>query len=258
MPRDGVDIRFEEIMGTPASNPAIPLYEQVKRQISEAILQGVWAAGDVLPGEVALAKQYGVAVGTIRRALADLALEGLVSRRQRTGTVVTGRMPQHTLRSFYQYFRLHRSDGALVQSEPEILSLKRPRSRRSDTYGFDLPAGSELVQIHRLRKVDGRPIMHEIVTIPAARMPGFPDRLQDVPDLLYLYLLEQHGIRISAVRDSLTAEVASVRDRELLGLAERAAVLVCDSRAYDQSGEPCIFSHQRATTRQFTYVNEVR
>ncbi len=114
------------------------------------------------------------------------------------------------------------------------------------------------MQIHRLRKVTGRPIMHEIVTIPAGRVPGFPLRPQDVPDLLYLYLLEQHGIRISAVRDSLTAEVASARDRELLNLVERAAVLVCDSRAYDQSGEPCIVSHQRATTRHFTYVNEVR
>jgi GntR family transcriptional regulator len=245
-------------MGTSASKSAIPLYEQVKRQVSEAILQGSWATGDVLPGEVALAKQYGVAVGTIRRALADLTLEGLVSRRQRTGTVVTGRMPQHTLRSFYQYFRLHRSDGALVQSEPEVLSLKRLRAHRSDTYGFDPPAGSELLQIHRLRNVDGRPIMHEIVTIPAERIPDFPRRPEDVPDLLYLYLLEQHGVRISAVRDSLAAEVASAQDRRLLNLTGRAAVLVCDSKAYDQTGQPCMISHQRATTRQFTYVNEVR
>jgi GntR family transcriptional regulator len=245
-------------MTTPASKPSLPLYEQVKRQISEAVLQGTWAAGDVLPGEVALAKEYGVAVGTIRRALADLTLEGMVSRRQRTGTVVTGRMPQHTLRSFYQYFRLHRANGALVQSVSMVLSLKRPRSRPSGTYDFDLPAGSELVQIHRLRKVDDRPIMHETVTIPAARVPNFPRQMQDVPDLLYLYLLEQHDIRISAVRDSLTAEVASTRDRALLGLAPRTAVLVCDSRAYDQFGETCIVSRQRSTTNQFKYVNEVR
>jgi GntR family transcriptional regulator len=237
---------------------ALPLYEQVKRQISDAVLRGTWAAGDILPGEVSLAQQFGVAVGTIRRALADLALEGLVSRRQRTGTVVTGRMPQHTLRSFYQYFRLHRADGALVQSEPAVLSLRRLRARRSESYGFDLPEGAELVQIHRLRKVSGRPIMHETVTIPAARMPEFPRRIADVPDLLYLYLLEQHGIRIAAVRDSLTAEVASAQDRKLLDLDARTAVLVCDSRAYDQSGELCIVSYQRATTRRFSYVNEVR
>jgi GntR family transcriptional regulator len=245
-------------MGTFTTKPAIPLYEQVKRQISEAVLQGVWAAGDVLPGEVALAKEYDVAVGTIRRALADLTLEGLVSRRQRTGTVVTGRMPQHTLRSFYQYFRLHRSDGALVQSAPTVLSLKRRRARSCDASNFELPAGSELVQIHRVRKVDGKPIMHETVTLPAARVPDFPHRAQDVPELLYLYLLERHGIRISAVRDSLTAEVASARDRELLDLKAPAAVLVFDSRAYDQSGEPCIISNHRATTSQFSYVNEVR
>jgi len=245
-------------MGTFAAKPAIPLYEQVKRQISEAVLQGTWAAGDVLPGEVALAKEYGVAVGTIRRALADLTLEGMVSRRQRTGTVVTGRMPQHTLRSFYQYFRLHRSDGALVQSAPTVLSLERIRARSCDASRFELPEGSELIRFHRLRKVDGQPIMHETVTLPAARAPDFPRRMKDVPELLYLYLLEQHGIRISAVRDSVVAEVASARDRKLLDLRAPAAVLVVDARAYDQSGEPCIISHHRAKTGEFSYVNEVR
>jgi len=240
------------------TKPAIPLYEQVKRQISEAILEGVWAAGEVLPGEVSLAKAYGVAVGTIRRALADLTLEGLVSRRQRTGTVVTGRMPQHTLRSFYQYFRLHRSDGALVQSVATVLSLRRRRAHSCEASDFELPDGSELIQIHRVRKVDDLPIMHEKVTLPAARVPNFPRQMQDVPELIYLYLLERYGIRISAVRDSLTAEIATARDRELLGLHVPAAVLVFDSRAYDQSGEPCIISNHRATTSQFSYVNEVR
>src|ERR1700743_1397943 len=75
---------------------ALPLYEVVKRRISETILEGIWTAGQPLPGEVALAEEYGVAVGTVRRALADLTAEGMIARRRRTGTVVTGRMPQHS------------------------------------------------------------------------------------------------------------------------------------------------------------------
>src|SRR5262245_40726762 len=101
----------------------VPLYEHVKRRIAEAILVGDFPPGTVLPGEVALAGQYGVAVGTIRRALADLTADGMLMRRRRTGTVVTGRTPQHSLQFFFQYFRLHGADGALLRSEAEVLSL---------------------------------------------------------------------------------------------------------------------------------------
>ena len=52
-----------------SARAAAPLYEGVKRQISEAILLGKWTPGTVLPGEVALAQLFGVAVGTVRRAL---------------------------------------------------------------------------------------------------------------------------------------------------------------------------------------------
>lgn len=51
---------------------SLPLYEVVKRQITEAIMIGKLEPGSVLPSEVALSQTYGVAVGTIRRALMDL------------------------------------------------------------------------------------------------------------------------------------------------------------------------------------------
>src|SRR5262245_16243840 len=99
---------------------AVPLYEIVKRHISEAIVSGKWAPGTVLPGEVQLAQSFGVAVGTVRRALAELTAEGLLARRRKTGTVVTGRSAHHSLRSFFQYFRLHGIDGSLVRSRAKV------------------------------------------------------------------------------------------------------------------------------------------
>lgn len=83
---------------------SLPLYEVVKRQITEAIMLGKLEPGSVLPSEVALSQTYGVAVGTIRRALMDLTNDGLLSRRRKTGTVVTGRKPQHSLRLFFSIF----------------------------------------------------------------------------------------------------------------------------------------------------------
>jgi GntR family transcriptional regulator len=79
-----------------------------------------------------------------------------------------------------------------------------------------------------------------------------------VPELLYLYLLERYGIRISAVREQVSAELADADDLVLLGLSAPAAVLRIEEIAYDQSGEPTIFATHRAATDGHRYVNEIR
>ena len=236
----------------------IPLYEIVKRRISEAVLQGTLKAGDVLPGEEALSEQYAVAVGTVRRALADLTAEGMVTRRKRTGTVVTGRMPQHSMRFFYQYFRLHRSDGKLVRSATSVLSIKRAPASSDEATEFQIPPASAVIRIHRLKTVEGLPVMHETVVMPSSRMIGFPDRADDVPELIYVHLLERYDVRISAVRERVSAELASREDKTLLAIDRASAVLVVDARAYDQSDKLCIISKHRAATANFHYVNEIR
>jgi GntR family transcriptional regulator len=236
----------------------LPLYEHVKRQLSEAILLGTYPPGAQLPSEIALAQRYGVAVGTMRRALTDLAAEGMLARRRKTGTVVTGRPPHHGLRHFFQYFRLHGADGRLLTSEPEVLRLQRIHAGRADARGLAIAPRSPLIAIHRLRRVAGRPAMHERLVLPAARLSDFPTKPPDVPALLYLHLLERYGIRISAVRETITAKPSSPEDRRLLGLKPQSAVLVIDDVAYDQSGQPVILAHHRATTDRFRYINEIR
>jgi GntR family transcriptional regulator len=236
----------------------IPLYEHVKRLIAEAILVGDMAPGMVLPGEVTLAAQYGVAVGTIRRALADLTADGMLTRRRKTGTVVTGRAPQHNLRFFFQFFRLHGKDGALLKSEAEVLSVVRRPADAHEATHFGVGIDEPLISLHRIRSIDDKPVMHSRISLVLKRLPGFPEQPARIPKLLYRHLLDAHGIRISAVRESLTAALATEEDRRLLSLSDPAAVLVIDEAAYDQSGAATILSSHRATTTQHCYVNEIR
>ncbi|HEV2677494.1 MAG TPA: GntR family transcriptional regulator [Aliidongia sp.] len=237
---------------------AAPLYEGVKRQISEAILLGKWTPGTVLPGEVALAQLFGVAVGTVRRALMDLTAEGLLSRRRKTGTVVTGRTPHHSLRYFFQYFRLHGLDGALVRSVARVLALTIGPATEEESTALAIEPAAPVLRLHRTREVAGRVVMHDRFTLPGARIPDFPQKPDQVPELLYLFLLERYGIRISAVREQVSAELADTDDLTLLGLSAPAAVLKIEEVAYDQSGEATIFAIHRAVTADHRYVNEIR
>ena len=235
-----------------------PLYERVKRQISEAILLGKWTPGTVLPGEVALAQQFGVAVGTVRRALMDLTAEGLLTRRRKTGTVVTGRTPHHSLRYFFQYFRLHGLDGALVRSTARVLSIAVGPATEEESVALAIDPAMPVLRLHRTREIDGRVVMHDRFTLAAGRIPDFPSKPDQMPELLYLFLLERYGIRISAVREHVSAELADADDLAVLGLTAPAAVLRIEEVAYDQSGTPTIFATHRAVTDGHRYVNEIR
>jgi GntR family transcriptional regulator len=241
-----------------ALNGAAPLYEIVKRRVSEAILLGQWPPGHALPSEVTLAQSFGVAVGTMRRALSDLTAEGLLSRRRKTGTVVTGRAPHHSLRFFFQYFRLHGMDGALLRSTPKVLGVERGAASSEEARRLELAPEAEVLRVHRLRLIDGRPIMRDHYVFPAARLPDFPTSRDAIPELLYLHLLEHYSIRISAVREQITAELADAEDARLLKLKPPASVLVINEISFDQSGTPTIFGLHRATTARHCYVNEVR
>lgn len=236
---------------------SIPLYEQVKRQISELILVGAWAPGDVLPGEVQMAAQFGVAVGTVRRALQDLVAEGLVMRRRKTGTVVTGRTPHHSLRLFFQYFRLHGMDGSLLRSDTVTIDCIDRLANDVDREKLDLKVADRVIEVTRVRKIDGRRIMHETMALPASRVPDFPP-VSALPPLLYLFLLEHYGIRIAAVRESIWADIATLQDAKMLDMNGVQAVMVIDEVAYDQSGTPTIHAVHRAVTDQHRYINEVR
>jgi GntR family transcriptional regulator len=245
-------------LGNAAEDRPVPLYEHVKRRISEGILMGLWPPGTMLPGEVALAGQHGVAVGTVRRALADLTAEGMLMRRRKIGTVVTGRTPQHSLRFFFQYFRLHADDGSLLRSATEVLASARGRATDAEAEALAVAPASAVIRLHRRRSVDGKPVMHEKFAIASERVPDFPRNAADVPDLLYLHLLERYGIRVSAVRETLTAGLATAEDRRLLALSSPAAVLAIDEIAYDQAGAAVMLSHHRATTQGYCYINEIR
>jgi hypothetical protein len=53
-------------------------------------------------------------------------------RRRKTGTVVTGRSPHHSLRFFYQYFRLHSDGGGLLRSTPRVMSLTQAEANAAE------------------------------------------------------------------------------------------------------------------------------
>lgn len=106
----------------------------IVERISSAISLGMLAVGERLPAEVELAGQFGVAVATLRKALADLRSQGVVeTRRGRNGGTFVVKAPfpsQETLRSALQQtsvssLRDLADEHAAVSSAAAMLAAER-------------------------------------------------------------------------------------------------------------------------------------
>lgn len=70
-------------------------FHAVALAVTERIAAGEWALGERLPSERDLATTYGVGLNTVRRAVAMLERDGVVSRVQGSGTFLADVPPRH-------------------------------------------------------------------------------------------------------------------------------------------------------------------
>lgn len=66
----------------------VPVYEQIRSQVSAIVAVGGLRPGDRLPASRDLARDLGIAVGTVQRAYRELEAGGTVTSRRRVGTVI--------------------------------------------------------------------------------------------------------------------------------------------------------------------------
>ena len=66
-----------------------PLYVQLMEELETSIRNGVYKPGDKIMTEAEMAKEYGVSLITVRKAVGSLMEKGLVVRKQGKGTFVT-------------------------------------------------------------------------------------------------------------------------------------------------------------------------
>ncbi|MEP3891299.1 MAG: GntR family transcriptional regulator [Hellea sp.] len=63
-------------------------WQSLYAEVSNRISSGIWKPGELIPGEVELAREFGCARATVNRALRQLADEGFLDRRRKAGTRV--------------------------------------------------------------------------------------------------------------------------------------------------------------------------
>lgn len=81
-------------MSFPAKTKPESHHSRILADIRQNILEGTWAPGFQLPKETELAERFGVSRMTMNKVLTQLAGEGFLLRRKRSGTVVAHQRAQ--------------------------------------------------------------------------------------------------------------------------------------------------------------------
>ncbi len=109
-----------------SANPGVPLYDAVRADLLEKIRDGVYPRGTRLPGRNALADHYGVAYGTVDRAVRELEEMCVVSVRNGVGSFVADRPDGKTEAGTTSTVRRSRRRSTVIRPTQPDIQLQRP------------------------------------------------------------------------------------------------------------------------------------
>ncbi|GMG85169.1 hypothetical protein LNKW23_43850 [Paralimibaculum aggregatum] len=224
----------------------VPKYRAIAREILNGIERGETAYGSRLPSEAAMARQYGVSLGTIQKALGVLSERGLVDRRHGSGTYVAAASGADrgntTPVEEVKYFRFEPPDGGAVSSTKSRIISVDATSKHGPWSDF-LGQGQTFTRISRVVRIDdcyeffsrifvSTRIARQLTRIPLDALHGTSFRR---------FFHQEHGIVTTHEEHAIRSAIMPTQVAELTGTAQGAIGMEWWIRIYNFSDTPVIF-----------------
>lgn len=226
-------------------NDVIPYYAQLAALFRDAIISGQWEPGRPLPSEQVIGAFFGLSRTAVRQALAELSAESLLRTEKGRGSFVRGpRRTEFVVQELRGFFDEMSEQGKTVSTQ--VLLLETIVSPAEEAALLGIATGSKVVQLDRLRLVDGEPICLARTLLPLPRFAGLAD--QDLSaNSLYEVLHRVFGVNPSTGWRTVEAVAADKATATRLGVRTGSPLLLLSSLNVDATGEP--FEHFTAWYR---------
>jgi len=245
-------------------NVALPLpkYHQVYLVLREQLHDGQFAAG--LPPELALSKQFGAGRVTVRRALEQLALEGLIIREPGRGTrpapEATGKgagpiEPGGAVRTTRLTGLLEKIVSVSLRTSAKVLEWRTVSASQSVADALQIPLGAKVKKGVRRRSLPEGPLSHITTYVPEQLTRGFGRR--ELARNPILRLLERSGVELGRAQQTVSARQADAAVAAELDVAVGTALLAVRRVVYDTSERPVQWLHGLYRPDRYEYQMEV-
>ena len=196
---------------------------EIRDYLAQQISSGKLSVNARLPSERELVERFNSTRITVRDALSKLESEGLIYRSNRRGWFVTPSRLEYDPSSRVNFYML----AAQQNKEPatELISqrcIKGPAEARQILQVND---DEKLIELKRLRSLDGRPVLYEIIYLPENRFSGIAKKhlegslttlMQRDYDVEISH--EDNRIRVSAVYDDVAEALSHINGAPCLGV----------------------------------------
>ncbi|MFC5498055.1 GntR family transcriptional regulator [Caenimonas terrae] len=226
-----------------SSTLPLPKYHRIYLVLREQLADGCFSAG--LPGELALMDQFGVARVTVRRALEQLAGEGLITRQPGRGTHPVDGGARAALPAAATDTGL---TGLLenivsmsLHTSVRVLALDTVPASPAVAAALGVAPGHRVQKAVRMRSTREGPLSHITTYVPTdvAR----PFRRRELSGKPILLLLEEAGVKVGRAEQTISARLADAEVAQRLQVAVGSALLAVRRVVFDDHERPVQWLH---------------
>lgn len=197
-------------------------------------------AGDRLPSEPDLAKTLGVSRATLREAMRTFEAQGLIRRRQGSGTFVVGQMP--VIEAGLELLESLETMAERLGLEVSVSDLQVETISADEEIAGDLgvSASARLTRVRRVMREETRPVAYLVDTLPEDVLK--PEQLPGPFKGSVLDFLLARGDQLTVSKAAISAIGAPADVAKALQIQRGDVLLEFVSKLYHSSGKVLDFS----------------
>ena len=222
--------------------------------MTRRLATGDWKPGAAIPTETRLKEEFGVAIGTIRRAVDELVAQNMLVRQQGRGTFVA---THNRDRLLFHFFHIERRDGYKEYPDVRLYDFESVRLVREVAALLGMHEGDRAVRFRNTLSLEGQKIMLDEITVPESLFPRLTEKkLRERNSTLYNLYQDQYRITVVRTSQRLGGGLVPREVARALEVPVGLPVLVIRRIAFAYHDRPVEYRVSYVDTRLHDYVGD--
>lgn len=209
--------------------------------------------GDQLPSERELSTMIGVSRTSVRKAINILNYEGILYSKPSSGIFKTDRkvcIDLTNLRSFKEEMAYQN-----ITYTTQVVSSQIIEANKNFTKIFNVHLGDSIYELIRLRKINNKPYLYQIVYLDYKRFKGI-EKFDFNIESQYRVMREEYNVQILEGTERIGLTYATEFESKLLEVQEGTPTFYLSSHNQDEHGELTEYTKQIVRFDMISYLKE--
>ena len=233
------------------------MFELAAAKLEEMIAAGRWKKGEMLPSEVELAESFGVAQGTMRRALRILSEKGILVRHQGKGTFVADYLSVASSVAARYVLLVPDEKTSPLPFRTELELFEEIEAPAEVARGLAVPVGTPVIHVKRAHYIQGAVLPQSLDEhfLPKALFGALTRQAMERHEEKVLYAFYQNacGVTVMNYNEEVKAEILDAALCERYGFESPCAALIGRRVATTFGGQPVEYRIQHYLTRGYHF-----